>query len=96
LFSNKPPHLLTRFFIFYFFIFRFVKAEQEKSKRTAEDNDEEPVDFLTFEQLLDPTQNGRIVAAQAFHHTLLLATKGLVCVTQEEPYGTIQLSILEF
>lgn len=72
---------------------RFLKAEHAKYNQQAEGEGEEPAVFITFEQLLDPAQNGKIVAAQAFHHTLLLATKGLVYVSQEESYGSIQISI---
>lgn len=48
---------------------------------------------VTFEELLLPTQNSKIVAAQALHHILALATKNLINVRQETPYGSIDLSL---
>ena len=48
---------------------------------------------LSFEQLLPPTQHSKIVAAQALHHLLALATKSLVTVRQDSPYGSIDLSL---
>ncbi|KAL8808536.1 MAG: hypothetical protein Q9182_000087 [Xanthomendoza sp. 2 TL-2023] len=47
-----------------------------------------------FEQLLPPTQNSKVVAAQAFLHVLALATKGMLEVEQNEDYGPIQLGLV--
>ena len=48
---------------------------------------------ITFEELLPPGQNTKIVAAQGFYHVLALATKGLLNVKQDLPAdGAIDLS----
>ena len=54
-----------------------------------------PKSGLDFEQLLPPGQHSAIVAAQALHHVLALATKGLVDVEQQqkEPFAAIRLSL---
>lgn len=49
---------------------------------------------VLFEELLPPPQHTNIVAAQALHHVLALATKGLIRVKQDEHYGPIALSLL--
>lgn len=72
---------------------RFVKKKHSEENAVREENLEEEVDFITFHSLIKVGQNRRIVAAQAFHHTLLLATKGLITVSQESPFGTIQMSV---
>ena len=77
----------------------FVKAEITALPAYAnEDEDELSADVsskvsVSFEQLLPPTQHSKIVAAQALHHLLALATKSLIVVHQEESYGSIDLSL---
>ncbi|KAF8473974.1 Rec8 like protein-domain-containing protein [Kalaharituber pfeilii] len=44
--------------------------------------------FITMDHLI-PHDKSAIVAAQAFHHTLLLATEGLIRVKQAGPYSDI-------
>ena len=51
----------------------------------------EPI--IKFEEMLPPEQHTAIVAAQALHHVLALATKGLVDVDQDEPFSAIRLSL---
>jgi meiotic recombination protein REC8, fungi type len=46
-----------------------------------------------FEALFPPESNSMMVAAQAFHHVLTLATKNLLSVRQEIPFGEIYLSV---
>jgi meiotic recombination protein REC8 len=46
-----------------------------------------------FEALFPPESNSMMVAAQAFHHVLTLATKNLLVVKQEIPFGEIYLSV---
>ncbi|KAL9100473.1 MAG: hypothetical protein Q9163_004163 [Psora crenata] len=48
---------------------------------------------VVFEDLLPPERHSAIVAAQALHHVLALATKRLIEVRQAEPFGRIQLSL---
>ncbi|KAL8949608.1 MAG: hypothetical protein Q9222_004293 [Ikaeria aurantiellina] len=77
----------------------YIKTKiADKSAPAAEDEDElsrnvAASDLVSFEELLPPSQNSRIVAAQGFHHVLALATKNLVGVNQEEAYGPITLRL---
>jgi meiotic recombination protein REC8 len=48
-----------------------------------------------FETLFPPESNSMMVAAQAFHHVLTLATKNLLNVRQAEPYAEIWMSVKE-
>lgn len=65
-----------------------------KIHERAEDECEgEEMDFITFHELVRPGENSALVAAQAFHHVLLLAAKNLVYVSQDEDYGTIQIGL---
>ena len=50
---------------------------------------------VSFETLLPPEGNSRIVVAQALMMTLELGTKGLVDVHQEEHFEQIELKITE-
>ncbi|KAF8533014.1 Rec8 like protein-domain-containing protein [Trichophaea hybrida] len=61
---------------------------EEHEKREIETD----INFITFQALIEPGRNRKIVAAQAFSHTLLLVTKGLVTVSQEHPFRTIQIN----
>jgi hypothetical protein len=77
----------------------FVKAAIENQQR-EEGNDREPSGaeeqkaFATFEELLPPEKNTKIVAAQALIHTLSLATKNLISIQQDEGYGEIRLGLV--
>ena len=49
---------------------------------------------LFFDELLPPVLHTKIVAAQALHHVLALATRGLINVEQEQvDYGPIKLGL---
>ncbi|RDW80176.1 hypothetical protein BP6252_04814 [Coleophoma cylindrospora] len=63
----------------------------EKSDHLAVDEDEDELQatgeeayYVSFEELFHPTQNSRVVAAQAFYHVLNLATRRRVWVQQLE------------
>ena len=56
--------------------------------------EERPRQNVLFEELLPPTQHTRIVAAQALHHVLALATRGLLEVEQETGFGAIRLGVV--
>ncbi|KAL9126016.1 MAG: hypothetical protein Q9217_004867 [Psora testacea] len=86
----------------------FVKAEINALPLSAaqrvwdvvDDEDEllSPAEHLAkptvlFGDLLPPGQHSAIVAAQALHHVLALATKRLVDVKQDEPFRGIHLSL---
>ena len=77
----------------------FVKAGVTALPANVSDDEDElsregPLkSSVSFEQLLPPTQHSKIVAAQALHHLLALATKSLITVRQNSPYGSIDLSL---
>ena len=77
----------------------FVKTEISAIPApTNEDEDELSGDgqsrtSVQFEQLLPPAQHTRVVASQALHHILALATKSLINVKQMEAFGPIDLSL---
>ena len=50
---------------------------------------------IEFGDLLPPTQHSKIVAAQALHHVLALASGGQLDVNQVQAFGPIDLSIPE-
>ena len=53
----------------------------------------QPKASISFEELLPPQQNTKIVAAQALYHVLSLATKTLITVEQDPADGPIVLSL---
>ena len=77
----------------------FVKAAITTLPAEASDDEDElsrdgpSKSSVPFERLLPPGQHSRIVAAQALHHLLALATKGLITVRQDSSYGSIDLSL---
>ena len=77
----------------------FVKAEITAVPTFGSDDEDElsgnglSKSSVSFERLLPPTQHSKIVAAQALHHLLALATRSLITVRQESPYGSIDLSL---
>ncbi|KDQ30809.1 hypothetical protein PLEOSDRAFT_1111526 [Pleurotus ostreatus PC15] len=48
---------------------------------------------LTFDRIVPTTSSTRHVAATAFYHCLVLSTKKLLRVKQNDPYGTITIAI---
>ena len=77
----------------------FVKTEIEGRQLAhgeADEESDEPTgspNAVLFEDLLPPTQHTKIVAAQALHHVLALATKALIDVQQDVAYGPITLRL---
>ncbi|KAL8723125.1 MAG: hypothetical protein Q9225_000529 [Loekoesia sp. 1 TL-2023] len=77
----------------------FIKTEISHKAATAQEaRDDLSVGIgapnsVLFEELLPPTQNTKIVAAQALHHVLALATKNLIRVDQQIHYGPIKLGL---
>lgn len=49
---------------------------------------------ISFEALLNPTINSKVVAAQALLHCLTLATKNMLKVHQDKGYGEILLALV--
>lgn len=77
----------------------FLKAEIERNMpRTGEEDQERtgvivPRQSVVFEEILPPSQHTKVVAAQALHHVLALATKGLIIVHQDLDYGPVTLGL---
>ena len=66
---------------------------KDKIKTGDEGDDAEQGVVVTMDELLPPSENSNIVGAQALLHILSLATRGLIGVNQQEPFGDITLSI---
>ncbi|PWW78480.1 hypothetical protein C7212DRAFT_362941 [Tuber magnatum] len=74
--------------------FKFLKDEIRKlDSHNADGEVVGHSNLITLDHLIEPGSNKPEVAANAFSHLLLLGTRGLVSLSQEEPYGTIQISI---
>ena len=77
----------------------FVKAEISiVPAPTDEDEDElsgdgQPKVSVQLQQLLPPARHTRVVASQALHHILALASKNLINVKQTQAFGPISLSL---
>jgi chromatin segregation and condensation protein Rec8/ScpA/Scc1 (kleisin family) len=69
----------------------YIKTEAVKAREAIEDQDDDSPNFLIFEKLVSRGTN-KMVVAQAFHHTLQLATLAMINVSQEEPFGTIKIT----
>jgi meiotic recombination protein REC8 len=63
------------------------------TEATDKGNVEGGVVSVTFEELIPVGTHSKVVAAQAFHHVLALASKGLIEVVQEEGYEEIRVDI---
>lgn len=50
--------------------------------------------FIAFHDLLQPPEDTKIVATQAFYHILALVTRNLVTVEQSTPFGDIRLTLV--
>lgn len=80
---------------------QFIQTEiSNKAAAAQEAGNELPgditvLDSVFFEELLPPTQNTKIVAAQALLHVLALKTKSLIKVDQREHYGPIKLGLVD-
>jgi hypothetical protein len=79
----------------------FVKAgieELDLERDAAPPGDEEDENLLgciDFDQLLPPLNKSRVVAAQGLLHVLALVTKNALVASQEEAFGPIGLKVLE-
>jgi meiotic recombination protein REC8 len=63
-------------------------------KRAKDEQVGKYADSVNFEELLPPSSNSRIVAAQALMHVLTLATKNVITAKQADEYGTIELCLI--
>ncbi|MCJ1260411.1 hypothetical protein MMC22_000272 [Lobaria immixta] len=77
----------------------FLKADIERKLPRIGEEDQERIGVnlprlsAVFEELLPPSQHTKVVAAQALHHVLALATKGLITIQQDLDYGPIILGL---
>lgn len=77
----------------------FVNARIEAIPAPADEEEDElsgdgpSKASVLFEDLLPPPNHTKLVAAQALHHILALATKSLLIVQQTKPYGPIHLTL---
>jgi meiotic recombination protein REC8 len=79
----------------------FVKAgidEADQVRAAAPFGDEEDENMtgrIDFDQLLLPTNNTRVVAAQGLLHVLTLVTKNALVAEQDENFGPISLRVVD-
>ncbi|KAI4176877.1 MAG: hypothetical protein LQ343_000734 [Gyalolechia ehrenbergii] len=79
---------------------QFIKTEIANKAAAAQEAEDElsggiaAPKSVSFEELLPPIQNTKIVAAQALLHVLALATKSLIKVNQQERYGPVELGLV--
>ena len=79
----------------------FVKAgidEADQMRAAAPLGDEEDENMtgrIDFDQLLLPTNNTRVVAAQGLLHVLSLVTKNALVAEQDETFGPISLKVVD-
>ena len=78
-------------------------VETKIAERPGRDNDEEQDELagaarpgsnsITFEEMLPPSQNSKVVASQALYHILALATKSLINVNQDVGSEDIEIRL---
>lgn len=68
----------------------YIEAAIARVRMSGEGTVGEVAEEVTFEALLPPLENTKIVAAQGLLHSLSLATRGLLFVRQDEAYGEIR------
>ena len=77
----------------------YVRTEISAIPAPADEDEDElsgngqPKASVQFEQLLPPARHTKVVASQALHHILALATKNLIDVKQTMVFGPIDLSL---
>ena len=72
----------------------FLETQLVERGDEHEEEDHEPTKTMTFASLLPPQSNSAVVGAQAMLHVLALATKGLIRVGQDEPFGDIHMRVV--
>ncbi|KAG2023509.1 hypothetical protein CC2G_001155 [Coprinopsis cinerea AmutBmut pab1-1] len=68
----------------------FLEYARMQSRTLPGDSDGK----LSFDTVVPPDTSTRHVAAAAFHHCLVLATKNLVRLQQDEPFATVFMTII--
>ena len=72
----------------------FLETQIGERGMEVEAEDGQTVTSITLDELLPPTENTKVVGAQAMLHVLALTTKGLLTVEQEEAFGEIVLRVV--
>ena len=72
----------------------FLETQIGERGMEVEDEDGQTATSITLDELLPPTQNTKVVGAQAMLHVLALTTKGLIMVEQEEAFGEIVMRVV--
>ena len=79
----------------------FVKASIDEADQVrvaaplGDEEDEKMMGRIDFDQLLPPSNNTRVVAAQGLLHVLTLVTKNTLIAEQDETFGPISMKILD-
>ncbi|OHE99756.1 hypothetical protein CORC01_04892 [Colletotrichum orchidophilum] len=78
----------------------FLQWTEEEAKKMGQIKEGDPKKgrrWVEFEELIEPTKQNHIVAAQAFYHILSLATKDAIAVEQHvaglQPFGRIRIGV---
>jgi chromatin segregation and condensation protein Rec8/ScpA/Scc1 (kleisin family) len=78
----------------------YMRTSLEDDEQQDDDGlpgeEDSPIHTVIFDRLLPPEQTSSMVAAQGFYHILSLATKGLITVVQEVPYGDIAVVPVDY
>ncbi|KAK1574344.1 Rec8 like protein-domain-containing protein [Colletotrichum navitas] len=76
---------------------QWVEEEAKKTGQVKVGDDKENRRWVEFEELIEPAKQNHVVAAQAFHHVLSLATKNAISVEQQvdnmQPFGPIRIGL---
>ncbi|KDN68302.1 hypothetical protein CSUB01_06912 [Colletotrichum sublineola] len=79
---------------------QFLQWAEEEAKKTGqvkEGDDKKTRRWVEFEDLVSPAKDNHVVATQAFHHILTLATKDAISVEQQvdnmQPFGPIRIGL---
>lgn len=77
-----------------FLEFLHTSIQQKVSNQGIQSDSQELDAGITLDTLLPPEQNPKAVGAQALLHVLTLATRGLVQVEQNRPFGHIHMAVV--
>ncbi|KAK1999800.1 hypothetical protein LX36DRAFT_689859 [Colletotrichum falcatum] len=76
---------------------QWVEEEAKKTGKVKEGDDKGNRRWVEFEDLIEPAKQNHVVATQAFHHVLSLATKNAISVEQQadnmRPFGPIRIGL---
>ncbi|KAK1445944.1 hypothetical protein CMEL01_10187 [Colletotrichum melonis] len=78
----------------------FLRWTEEEAKKTGQIKEGDAKKYrrwVDFDNLIEPTKQNHVVAAQAFYHVLALATKDAITVEQHvadlQPFGSIRIGV---